>query len=57
MFPELKGKLILSMHGYHVAGARIRAFTVDAKGVPVLTPNAHYDAYAGENGDETVSLP
>jgi hypothetical protein len=57
MFPELKGKLILSMHGYRVAGARIGAFTVDAKGVPVLTPNAHYDAYAGENGDETVSLP
>ena len=57
MFPELKGKLILSMHGYRVAGARIGAFTVDSRGVPVLTPNAHYDAYAGENGDETVSLP
>jgi glucose/arabinose dehydrogenase len=57
MFPELKGKLILSMHGYRVAGARIGAFTVDAKGIPVLTPNAHYDAYAGPDGDETVSLP
>ena len=57
MFPELKGKLILSMHGYRVSGARIGAFTVDAKGVPVLTPNTHYDAYAGDNGDETVSLP
>ncbi len=57
MFPQLKGKLIVSLHGYRVAGARIAAFAVDDKGIPVLTPNAHYDAYAGENGNETVSLP
>jgi glucose/arabinose dehydrogenase len=57
MFPQLRGKLLLSLHGYRPAGARIAAFTVDAQGIPVLTPNAHYDAYAGPDGDKTVSLP
>jgi glucose/arabinose dehydrogenase len=57
MFPELKGKLILSMHGYRVAGARIGAFTVDAKGVPVLTPNAHYAAYAGRTATRLSACP
>lgn len=57
MFPQLKGKLLVSLHGYRVAGSRLAAFTVDAKGVPVETPNAHYDAFKGPNGDETVSLP
>lgn len=57
MFPELNGKLIVSLHGYRVAGARIAAFTVDGQGIPVLTANAHYDAYAGDNGNQTVSLP
>ena len=57
MFPQLKGKLVLSLHGYRVAGARLVAFTVDRKGIPLLTPNAHYDAYAGPDGDAVVSLP
>ncbi|HMH65335.1 MAG TPA: PQQ-dependent sugar dehydrogenase [Rhizomicrobium sp.] len=57
MFPQLKGKLLVSLHGYRVGGARLAAFTVDRHGIPVLTPNAHYDAYAGPEGNETVSLP
>lgn len=57
MFPELRGKLLISLHGYRVAGARLVAFTVDRRGIPLLTPNAHYDAYAGPEGDQTVSLP
>jgi glucose/arabinose dehydrogenase len=57
MFPELRGKLVLSLHGYRPGGARLVAFEVDRHGVPVLTPDAHYDAYAARNGDETVSLP
>jgi glucose/arabinose dehydrogenase len=57
MFPELRGKLLLSLHGYRPAGARIAAFTVDRRGIPLLVANAHYDAYAGRDGDETVSLP
>jgi glucose/arabinose dehydrogenase len=57
MFPELRGKLLVSLHGYRVAGARIAAFAVDRRGVPLLHPNAHYDAYAGPEGDGTTSLP
>jgi glucose/arabinose dehydrogenase len=57
MFPQLRGKLLISLHGYRPAGARIAAFTVDRKGIPLLVPNAHYDAFAGPDGDETVSLP
>jgi len=57
MFPELRGKLLLSLHGYRPAGARIAAFAVDRRGIPLLAPNAHYDAYAGPDGDQTVSLP
>jgi glucose/arabinose dehydrogenase len=57
MFPELRGKLLISLHGYRVAGARIAAFAVDRRGIPLLAPNAHYDAYAGPDGDETTSLP
>jgi glucose/arabinose dehydrogenase len=57
MFPQLRGKLLVSLHGYRVAGARLAAFAVDRRGIPLLTPNAHYDAYAGPEGDQTVSLP
>jgi glucose/arabinose dehydrogenase len=57
MFPELRGKLLVALHGYRPAGSRIAAFTVDSQGIPVLTPNAHYDAFAGPDGNQTVSLP
>jgi glucose/arabinose dehydrogenase len=57
MFPELRGRLLISLHGYRPAGARIAAFAVDRRGIPLLAPNAHYDAYAGPDGDKTVSLP
>jgi len=57
MFPKLRGKLLISLHGYRPAGARIAAFAVDRRGVPLLAANAHYDAYAGPEGNETISLP
>jgi glucose/arabinose dehydrogenase len=57
MFPRLRGKLLISLHGYRVAGARLVAFAVDRRGIPLLVRNAHYDAYAGPDGDETTSLP
>ncbi len=57
MFPQLRGKLLIALHGYRPAGSRIAAFTVDRGGIPVGTPNAHYDMYASPNGDETASLP
>jgi glucose/arabinose dehydrogenase len=57
MFPELRGKLLVALHGYRPAGSRIAAFSVDTQGIPLLTPNAHYDMYASPSGDETMSLP
>lgn len=36
MFPELKGKLLVAMHGFRDSGHRIVAYTVDAQGKPVL---------------------
>ena len=62
MFPELKGKLLLSLHGYRPAGARLVAFNVDAKGVPVLTPHARYpyvdtDGKSGKTGTRAFASP
>jgi len=57
MFRQLKGKLLISLHGYRPAGSRIAAFAVDRRGIPVAVKGARYDAYAGPNGNETVRLP
>ncbi len=57
MFRQLRGKLLITLHGYRPAGSRIAAFTVDRRGIPKAARNAHYDIYAGPNGDETASLP
>ena len=37
-FRKLRGKLLIALHGYRPAGARIAAFTVDRRGIPLLTP-------------------
>lgn len=34
MFPELSGKLIVSLHGYRPTGSRLLAYALDASGVP-----------------------
>jgi len=57
MFPQLRGKLLIALHGYRPAGSRIAAFAVDRHGIPVLARNAQYDMYASPSGDETVSMP
>lgn len=36
MFSRLRGKLLISLHGYRATGARIVALDVDAKGIPVV---------------------
>jgi glucose/arabinose dehydrogenase len=36
MFPELKGKLLIAMHGFRDNGHRIVAYNVDAEGKPLL---------------------
>jgi glucose/arabinose dehydrogenase len=46
MFPELKGKLLMSWHGYRPTGSRIVAFDVDAAGIPLVVPHAQYPEYS-----------
>ncbi|CAN5168116.1 hypothetical protein BH10PSE3_BH10PSE3_16620 [soil metagenome] len=45
MFPALKGKLLMSWHGYRSTGGRLAAFEVDARGVPVTRAKASYPTY------------
>jgi glucose/arabinose dehydrogenase len=47
MFPSLKGKLLMSWHGYRPTGSRIVAFDVDAAGIPITRPHARYGEYLG----------
>jgi glucose/arabinose dehydrogenase len=45
MFPRLKGKLLMSWHGYRSTGGRLVAFDVDAVGVPLTRTRASYPTY------------
>ncbi|MFO1012891.1 MAG: PQQ-dependent sugar dehydrogenase [Caulobacteraceae bacterium] len=45
MFPELKGHLLVALHGYRSAGARIIAYDVDERGVPRVQERATYQVY------------
>jgi glucose/arabinose dehydrogenase len=45
MFPALKGKLLMSWHGYRSTGGRLVAFDVDARGVPIIRAKARYPVY------------
>src|SRR5205085_1300776 len=37
-FPELKGKLVMGLHGYQPTGSRVVFYDVDDKGFPVISP-------------------
>jgi len=37
MFPELQGRLIVSLHGYRPTGSRLLAYELDAAGLPKTT--------------------
>ena len=45
MFPALRGKLLMSWHGYRSTGGRLAAFAVDAKGLPVTQRRATFPTY------------
>ena len=45
MFPSLRGRLLLSLHGFRATGGRIVAFATDASGIPVATKGARYPVY------------
>ena len=45
MFPALRGRLLMSWHGYRSVGGRIASFAVDARGVPIPDRNPRFHAY------------
>jgi glucose/arabinose dehydrogenase len=47
MFPRLRGRLLVSLHGYRGVGARIMAYEVDARGLPVIRPRSTYALFRG----------
>ena len=47
MFAGLRGKLLMSLHGYRPAGSRLVAFDVDSHGIPNRVPDARYAVYEG----------
>ncbi|HJR57093.1 MAG TPA: PQQ-dependent sugar dehydrogenase [Rhizomicrobium sp.] len=57
MFPELAGRLLMSWHGYEAAGARLVAFDVDTKGIPLPAPRARYAFYDGRGGSGSKPYP
>ena len=42
MFPALRGKLLMTWHGYRATGSRIVAIDVDAAGMPHASASARY---------------
>ncbi|MGB1311663.1 MAG: PQQ-dependent sugar dehydrogenase, partial [Leucothrix sp.] len=42
MFETLKGKLLISWHGYRQTGHRLVSYSVDEKGLPIRSNAAHY---------------
>ncbi len=48
MFPQLKGRLLLSYHGYRAGGGRVVALELDDKGAPVVKANARYPEYGAD---------
>jgi glucose/arabinose dehydrogenase len=55
MFPSLRGKLLLSLHGFRATGGRIVAFATDKEGIPVATKNARYAVYGGPSQPYAMS--
>jgi glucose/arabinose dehydrogenase len=41
MFPQLKGKLLMTWHGYRPTGSRLVAIEVDARGIPLMSQASH----------------
>jgi glucose/arabinose dehydrogenase len=45
MFPELRGRMLMSWHGYRRAAGRIAAIETDASGAPLTDVRARYAIY------------
>jgi len=57
MFPELEGKLLVTLHGYRATGSRILALDVDASGAPVASAKATFEAYPRPGGSLRMQTP
>jgi glucose/arabinose dehydrogenase len=47
MFPQLRGKLLMTWHGFRSVGGRIVAFDTNRNGVPRTTRHARFAVYGG----------
>jgi glucose/arabinose dehydrogenase len=50
MFPQFRGRLLMTWHGYRPTGARLVAFDVDGNGIPVARTRARYAEYQPSGG-------
>ena len=50
MFPQLQGRLLISLHGFRPTGGRIMAYEVGKTGAPILTGTATYPVYRAGAG-------
>lgn len=50
MFPQLRGRLLVGLHGYRPTGGRIMAYQVDGRGIPVIERGATYPVYRAGAG-------
>lgn len=48
MFPDLKGRLLMTWHGFRSVGGRIASFAADAQGIPVPDKNARFPVYGAK---------
>ena len=51
MFDSLKGKLLISWHGYRQTGHRLVAYATDNKGLPLRHAKAHYNVDPEKGSD------
>ncbi len=47
MFPQLRGRLLMTWHGYRSTGGRLVAFETDSQGVPLPRRGARFPIYGG----------
>jgi glucose/arabinose dehydrogenase len=56
MFPQLEGRLLVSLHGYRATGSRIIAYDVDASGAPILSAKPAYAVYSRNGSPPSLHL-
>jgi glucose/arabinose dehydrogenase len=57
MFPELRGRMLMSWHGYRRAAGRVVAVETDASGAPLTDRRARYAIYPRGSMPYPVEAP